>query len=476
MRTSLAVALAKHPDTRPENIHGFWLKGRDWLFPEEESKTPKVFISHKHSKEEQVRQFANILSLGFPGGKSRIIIAEDFRKGDDFRAKLREEIRSCHWFVFFLPDRQEDRDWIMTEAGIFEGTQTPMDRLIWISDGEPEDVPQYSHIQKCRYITEDLCKLFTSLFKETPIEDSRIPAINEEFTPQLVEEPLKALLKNYPPETTTEFPQVSTFDIVINEAARETLQCSTEDLMKMEVEKVSPQALHGVFQVDADYDQFEKLVRRVAEGSRGNYWITELASAIKEALAGNITSNIEASFAGVDGRQIYHPFVYSVFRDQSGEQSRLTKVRVAISPGLSPVYEGHGEVDALMAALRYGYRFRFQVIDGFSGPINERGIDEIARLLGHIEGENAFQGGMKEEQLARCFETEEDQSTVKKLFGKWREFRNPTAKDKPGKIDTAISKRDVKMMEEALKEVAPLNKSFVQLGIKRMAHYAEKKW
>ena len=50
-RASVAVSLAEHPEARADNIHRFWLKARDWLFPEEPPEVPKVFISHKHAHE-----------------------------------------------------------------------------------------------------------------------------------------------------------------------------------------------------------------------------------------------------------------------------------------------------------------------------------------------------------------------------------------------------------------------------------------
>jgi|GEM_PF-4428506 len=474
-RTSLAISLAKQPDTCPDNINQFWLKAHDWLFPDKPPKAPKVFISHKKDHEEKVREFAKILDSCF-GGNSRIVLAEDFKKGDSWRDKLRQEITSCHWFVFFLPDRENERDWLMSEAGIFEGTQTPIDQMIWISDGDPDDVPQYSHVQKCRYDAKDLCKLFTILFTESPIEGSKIPAINDNFNADLVIEPLNSLLDKFPPETSKEFTQVSTFDIVLDEGTKESKRCTVEDLKDMRVENVSPKALQNIFKIDADYNQFGKLVRRINDESRGNYWINELAMAIEEALAGNITSNIEASFANVDKQKIYHAFVYSVFRDVSGEESALTRVRVAISPGISATYGANREVDALMAALRYSYRLRFQVIERFRGAIDERAIGEIARILGQMEGESAFQGGMKEKELAMCFHTEEEKSKVNELFAELRVLRNPTSKDNPGKIDIAISERDGKMMEEALKMAVDMSKKFSQLGLNRMVQYADEKW
>lgn len=115
--------------------------------------TYKIFVSHKHSRASQAKNFINQLNRLAPDRFDFFASSSDIAPGENWREKVKEKIDSSDWLIALRSGGQDaDMDWITHEISIFSetlGRQKDLSqrRCIIVHDAGKQ-ILVFSHLQQ----------------------------------------------------------------------------------------------------------------------------------------------------------------------------------------------------------------------------------------------------------------------------------------------------------------------------------------
>lgn len=142
----------------------------------------KIFISHKH-KHQTATQTIKVIEeqfLMYATGKLDFLVAEEMPVGVDWRRWIKDSIHNADVMFFLQTGMEEDWDWCLYEAGIFEGLGDVTKRLILFHRPEMHPPSPINHLQAVK-VDEDNIKSFLKQFFGNSDITGIVPPPNQVF-------------------------------------------------------------------------------------------------------------------------------------------------------------------------------------------------------------------------------------------------------------------------------------------------------
>ena len=120
-------------------------------------------------------------------------------------------------------------------------------------------------------------------------------------------------------------------------------------------------------------------------GDVGEYyeWIDNLAETISDIFEGREPSLVETIFRGFDHRY-YRPALHTI--RQRSVDGELISAHITFQEKITgPNLNAPRELEALAAALRLGYRFRWEILEEFVNIVDKSDVKRVRRALQRLE-------------------------------------------------------------------------------------------
>ena len=429
-----------------------------------------IFISYKHEDfllADTLKQIIKKL-----GGKSinQVFMSQDSNAippGSVWRERICSALQQCNWVYLLLPGVAMDRGWVLYEAGMFQASRLPGDKLIWFYNSDQPEASQIDDLQGVKLITEGPDSIYEFLKYEF-LEPDAVPGMDPiaegfyesdlmSFATQLAStvQPISDQRRVY---------YVDYLDLVVDKKE----EFSVDNLKESKILHCSDaRAIFGRENVTT----FGELVSLIDDELHGNLWINELADAIKSILNNKFPAPMQATFQGHTEGRSYRPLLYTT---RVRDDETIDSFHIALTPSLStPMSRQPRELEALMTAFRQGYRFRWEVLEEYDRKLSIHDIGAVERIVQRMEAESISHGAYDEEILSRAFDRPADKQKIRELFKHYSEFRTESAN---GKLDDAFQKNDPTMLRKCLGELRTINNEFMRLASQQIFDSIQKYW
>jgi hypothetical protein len=429
-----------------------------------------IFISYRHEDCQLAETLKQIIRKLGRGRIKQVFMSQDpnsIPPGTVWRDRIRSALQQAHRVYLLLPGVARDRGWVLYEAGMFQASRLPGDKLIWFYQSDQPEASQIDDLQGVKLTEEDIYEFLQHEF----FQSNAVPGMNPITEPDVFkEEELRSfatqLIVNKPSdEDLRRVYYVDYLDLAIAEKK----EFSVHDLKESKI--LSCSDTRSIFGREDNVTTFGELVERIDDDSHGNVWIEELANAINSVLNKEHPATIQATFQGFTEGQSYRPLLYTTRIRGDGT---FVSFHIALVPSLyTPMSRQPREMEALMTAFRLGYRFRWEVLEEYDRKLSPRDVDAVERIVQRMEAESISRGAYDEETLARAFDRPDDKQKLSALFQGYLQFRNASA---DGKLDKAFESRDPTMLRECLRELRKINNEFMHLAPQQFCNLIQKYW
>jgi hypothetical protein len=452
--------LAEYPDA---------LAALTKLLPALDQQVINVFFSYKKEDEVAAKAIVDLMNV-HAAGKLKITYQAAFTKeiaGKKWREKIRNAVYNANWFILLLPDPSNDLDWPLYEAGLFEAQLTSADRLICLYREEiPSQIEGYHGVAVNNL--DEVSKFLQMVYvNEHPIPGmkplnpgmaTKISKLSEEFVGSI--SPLKQSITHKVFE-----PWVK---LKIKDPAR--LQ-TKDDLDETEILSANGKALE-LFDFMEAPSTWGKLRSTIQESTGDGRWREELFHVIRKIATKRRFSPIQAVFQSHDGK-MYRPVVHAI--DHRGNREGTIEffyITFSEEIGAMDPSEMPQNIFVLVTALRFAFRFRWEVLEKFNkGGLTEADVERLDCALERIETD-WFSRGMSDENVLRASFSPRDAGRLAKMSAQWRGLRN---REGTGELDVAIEKKDLEKIPELLAGIIPLNQEFLEMATNRFAELVRDK-
>jgi hypothetical protein len=215
-----------------------------------------------------------------------------------------------------------------------------------------------------------------------------------------------------------------------------------------------------------------KLRSTIQESTGDGRWREELFHVIRKIATKRRFSPIQAVFQSHDGK-MYRPVVHAI--DHRGNREGTIEffyITFSEEIGAMDPSEMPQNIFVLVTALRFAFRFRWEVLEKFNkGGLTEADVERLDCALERIETD-WFSRGMSDENVLRASFSPRDAGRLAKMSGQWRGLRN---REGTGELDVAIEKKDLEKIPELLAGIIPLNQEFLEMATNRFAELVRDK-
>jgi hypothetical protein len=439
----------------------------------------KIFISYKLSQPNTARALLEVFKLY---GKAHICFDERWpflaersqQAGMNYRDAILSALDQAHWFFLILPDDDIDRTWTLFEAGYFRKGMLPYaDRLICLHHPSVSRAGPIDSFHAFSATQQDLCNMLNELLNENNAIPG-MPAIHGELSSEILERHASEIAETIVPEAISRQYLIPYVDVTIS---AQDFQRSDVDVLDLNVEAFH--LMRDVFGYIGDKNvPFRRILGEDRELLEVELWAKPLGRLILLACKGTVPKFVCPSFWGTDGC-LYRPYVHSIRR--SSHTGRVTSAHVAFSEVVTGrIRSAPAELQALAAALRLGFAFRWLILD--ASVVTPHDVEEVEQRVRVVELE-AMQRGLsfpttddpnefEPTILASAFEGEA-RERIAAVFAKTLQFHAP---DGSGELDRALQERNASKTRECLRKLRSLNGEFMRMGSVRYAELVAKYW
>jgi hypothetical protein len=331
-----------------------------------------VFLSHKS----QHASAANALrdALGIVFGRDEIFLAEEIKKGDDWRAKIDRALGEAKCFILLYTDPQLDWSWCFYEAGAFAQVGDRPGRPVFClhpADVEaPSPLANLQTIKATRdelepWIRNELCSIdgcrqpsgediSQSIKKIEKLIDETSPVREKDLKPFIWVEPSWPVSDAEP-----SWNNVRALSDVDFSGAAVTIDKDSALLLGFAGPPEKEPLLPFLRELDSDAEWSD---------DRVEFWISKFFESLREALKGHLNFQEAAYFRHESGK-ILRPVVVSYAKNSSGTKCRL-RVIFASAFG-SPLTDNPSPTQRLSDGIRLAVRTRLEVVDPFLGRTSQ---------------------------------------------------------------------------------------------------------
>jgi hypothetical protein len=331
-----------------------------------------VFLSHKSQHAPAAKALRDALGIVF--GRDEIFLAEEIKKGDDWRAKIDRALGEAKCFILLYTDPQLDWSWCFYEAGAFAKMgERPGRPVFCLHPADVEPPSPLANLQTIKatrdqlepWIRNDLCSIdgcrqpgaediSSSIERIEKLIDKTSPVYEKVLKPFIWIEPSWPGSGDEPSWNNAR----ALSDVDFSGAA-----VSIDDDSALQLGFASPprekQLLPFLRELASDAEWSDERVE---------FWISKFFESLREALKGRLHFQEAAYFRHESGR-ILRPVVVSYARNSSGTKCRL-RVIFASAFG-SPLTDNPSLTQRLSDGIRLAVRTRLEVVDPFLGRMSQ---------------------------------------------------------------------------------------------------------
>lgn len=346
-----------------------------------------VFLSHKSQHAPAAKDLTDALSILF--GKDEIFLAEEIKKGDDWRTNIDRALAEAKCFILLYVDPQLDWSWCFYEAGAFGNAgENPARPVFCLHPANVKPPSPLANLQTITatpdelegWIRNDLCaiaKCRQPSAGDISASIEKIEKLINDASP-LKEWELKPFIWIEPFWPGADKPYWNDPNALYNvDFSNATVSIDEESATQLGfVTPKKEQLLWFLRELDNDAQWSDESVE---------FWITKFFESLREAAKGHLQFQEAAYFRHESGR-IFRPVVVSLARNSSGTKCKL---RVIFAPAFgSPLTDNPTSVQRLFDGIRLAVRTRLEVLDPFLGRMSKvhqekvlstHDRDEIAR-------------------------------------------------------------------------------------------------
>ncbi len=458
----------------------------------------KIFISYKIGFAEAARSIIEPFELY---GNGRICTSAPFPfmcervsdAGKEFRLGIYKALEEAHWFFLLLPEQSLDRSWTLFEAGYFKRAMGIEDRLIAIHHSRVEMAGPLTDLDAVRAENDQISVFLRQLLREpdaipgmAPI-NPLVPMAKVQSHAETIAaaiQPSKEIWRQYridyldirlagghAPANVAELLDA----VVIDASGLEHIFGYAGRNKEIELRKILARA-HG----SVDFSQLSDEQIGQLIGREHIFWLKSIVDAIREAFEHRPHEPSDAIFTGEDD-QFYRPTLLSIRRCVDTNEAESAHIAF-LESATGPIRNCPIELSALGNVLRMGYRFKWEVLDGFHGIRTERDVNRVRKIIermereshqrGYYEPDRPLQSNLPDNPILAAF-SDDTRPVIVEMFNEWGKLRN---REGSGKLDLAFKEKNATATRECLWQIEKLNKDFMKIGTKRYAELVEEYW
>jgi TIR domain len=328
-----------------------------------------VFLSHKSQHASAANDLVDALSIVF--GSDEVFLAEDIKKGDEWRADIDRALAEAKCFILLYSDPRLDWSWCFYEAGAFAKMGRPIFCLHPVDVAPPSPLANLQTImatpeQLETWIRNDLC----------PIKGCQQPS-NKKISPSI--EKIEKLIKDTGPvqekilkpfiwiELPGDEPNWYDESALSNYFSCAIVSIDPDSAMQLGFASppIGKQLLPFLRELACDADWSD---------DRVEFWITKFFESLRDAAKERLHFQEAAYFRHESGR-ILRPVVVSYAKNSSGTKCRL---RVIFASELgAPLTDSPSLAQRLSVGIRLAVRTRLEVLEPFLGHMSQVHRDKI---------------------------------------------------------------------------------------------------
>jgi hypothetical protein len=399
----------------------------------------RVFISHKNIDKACAVGVKNALNQ-FSGDLEFFISGDDIAAGEDWRLRVRSELKKSDLLMLLFTEPTRDWDWCLYEAGLFSSLDSDEFEsvvCIYPPDGDPPD-PLVAH-QGVPANMEAVTQFIRQFITTTEITHRERP-LNANITDDQIARAADAICTQF---GATIQPYYTCHRVFVDLPADLGDAKSIPSQSKIEATD-GTMALFGRL---AGTKTWGDLVQEQIEKSAP--WIDELNAVFADACAGRVPGVTTHTFRAHDGARIFRPELYRV--DKKG--STTTAAVVMFTEEVSPAKVG----GPLFNRLRIAERYKAEVFD----QVKDDDIDDLMEKFRLIREEAKTHNVFDEESLRTSFSDEARCAELVTIGAAWD--------DKVGALDAAHDSDDAASMRALLGDLEELNNRYRAIVAARYA-------
>lgn len=391
--------------------------------------------------------------------------------GEQWRQNMIAKIKKSNWFIAIMPDERTGSRWPLYEAAVFEGSKTATDLLIVVTRpgaARPEQLDDYHGFVGG---VDGMYQMLDQLMREPhqlpgwgPIN----PHLRDETVTAAAEEVAKEFRETAKPVEWEFFVKYVELDISWMTGNTNTgVRPSILDAKVLSAK--GAEEIFGVSDKSAVGRTLSDVAHAIYDERHGKAWLSELATAVKDVLAGRMPTPIRTSFCAFEEGRDFHPHLSSMSRCLAGPFS----VRVTFTPSLvSRVANVPRALDAFMTTVRLGHRFRWEILEQFrTGIRSGEDVERFARLLGRMETEGMVNGTLDPDLVMQEVEDETHRATIARIYEEWAVLRGMD-----GDLTRALEAEDPELLKKAMPRLWGLNRDFMRTAVAAAPAVIAKHW
>jgi TIR domain len=335
-----------------------------------------VFLSHKSQHASGAKALVDALSIVFGGDE--IFLAEDIRKGDDWRANIDRALAEAKCFILLYSDPQLDWSWCFYEAGAFANMGHKPGRPVFCL--HPADVAPPSPLANLQTITatpEQLEEWIRNAL--CPIKGCQQPS-SKEISPSIAK--IERLIKNSGPVQEKILKPFIWIEPSGDEPNWNDETALSEYFSRAAVLIDADSAMQLGFASPPRGKQLLTFLRELASDAewrddRVEFWIAKFYESLRDAAKERLHFQEAAYFRHESGR-ILRPVVVSYAKNSSGTKCKL---RVIFASELgAPLTDNPNLAQRLSVGIRLAVRTRLEVLDPFLGRMSQVHREKILSM------------------------------------------------------------------------------------------------
>lgn len=428
----------------------------------------KIFLSYKQKHRQLAQQLVNVLNT-FGAGKIDIEWDARNRVGEAWEDELADKIKDAHWFILFLPDANEDLDWTLFEAGIFRGAKAAVDRLLCLHHPDTSFPSQLRGLQNVAGTEAGVEMLLRQLFLQ-PDAVPGLDPVNGQIQPEMLHTLAVQIAGSI---TAPHVRQLVLPHVDIRFAAPLGDRPDVDGMLQATIERTDPRAAALFGRMEGD-QTFGELCRELTD-PHNRRWIGELAEELAN-FAGKRTVRVcKHTFVAVGQGRVFRCALHAA--ERIGQNQVASASLVFVEQFSAETTRAPKRLRVLLTAVRLTYRFRWDVLEALvfdpdPGVSAEQRLRQIRETIERIEGESLYEGLFEMERLLGAFDGDAAKE-VEAMYVAWEKLRNSEG---TGTLDKALERGDPKATTEALREIAPLNRRFMELAVPALGRMIEVMW
>lgn len=384
----------------------------------------RVFISHKsedHSSAVAVRE-----ALGqFSGDLEFFISGDNIPPGEDWRDRLRSELRESDLLLLLFTEPTRNWDWCLYECGLFTSLDGPAKPVVCMyhSDGEPPSPLVAQQGVPARI--EDVADFVTQLITTTDITRRERP-INANLTRDQIERAAADICDEFGANIQ---PYYACYRVRLDLPA-DVGEC---EVIPAEASLTGSEGTMRIFGRLAGTRTWGELVaEHAAVGAR---WLDEINRMFRDSCAGRVSPPTTHTFRAHDGGRIFRPELYRLDKKGGTPVAAVIIFTEEVAPSKvgGPVFN----------RLRIAERYKTEVFDRLdaAGPAPPSDlIAELTESFDLIREEAKTQNVFEEETLRTSFPDAGRQDELRAVGEEWdREMESLAAARQAGSVEAVLA-------------------------------------